>query len=78
MLYMGYLMILNGHNTKKPVSDVSIFEPPRLENRISRLCPNPLGSPPPPPPTHKEGLNHALHRRIHHCECLEYQKKIDL
>ena len=26
----------------------TIFELPRLENCISRLCPRPLGSPPPP------------------------------
>ena len=28
----------------------TMFELPRLENRISRLCPRTLGSPPPPTP----------------------------
>ena len=50
MLYIGYLIILDGQSIKKPVPEISIFELPRLENCISRLCPRPLGSPPPPPP----------------------------
>ena len=33
--------------SKKSVSEFSIFEVPRLENCISRLCPTPLGRPPP-------------------------------
>ena len=45
MLYIGYLIILDGKNIKKLVSEISIFELPRLENRISRLCPGPLGRP---------------------------------
>ena len=50
MLYIGYLIILDCQSIKKKsVSEISIFEPPRLENCISRLCPSPLGSPPPPP-----------------------------
>ena len=48
MLYIGYLIILDGQNIKKLVSDKSIFELPRLENCISRLCPKPLRTPPPP------------------------------
>ena len=50
MLYIGYWIILDGKNIyKKSVSEISIFELPRLKNCISRLCPGPLGSPPPPP-----------------------------
>ena len=49
MLYGGYLIILDGQNIKKLVSEICIFELPRLESCISRLCPRPLGSPPPPP-----------------------------
>ena len=53
MLYIGYLIILDGQSIKKKsVSEISIFELPRLENCMSRLCPRPLGSPPPPPHTH--------------------------
>ena len=48
MLYMGYLIILDGQSIKKSVSEISIFELLRLENCISRLCPKPLGTPPPP------------------------------
>ena len=48
MLYIGYLIILNCHSIKKTVSEVCIFELPRLENCISRLCASPLGTPPPP------------------------------
>ena len=50
MLYIGYLIILDGKSKKKTVLEISIFELPRLENCISRLCPGPLGTP--PPPTH--------------------------
>ena len=32
--------------------ETTILELLRRENRISRLCPRPLGSPPPPPPQH--------------------------
>ena len=46
MLYIGYLIILDGKNIKKPVLEISIFELPRLENYISRLCPGPFGTPP--------------------------------
>ena len=38
MLYIGYLIILNGQNIKKIGS---IFELPRVENCINRLCPSP-------------------------------------
>ena len=57
MLYIGYLIILDGQSkvSKKSVSENSIFELPRLENCISRLCPRPLGSPPPPPPNTQIG-----------------------
>ena len=50
MLYIGYLIILDGQSIKKIVSEISIFELLRRENCISRLCPIPFGSPPPPPP----------------------------
>ena len=47
MLYIGYLIIVDGHNIKKNfVLEISIVELPRLENCISGLCPGPLGSPP--------------------------------
>ena len=46
MLYIGYLIGMDGSNVKKTVSEISIFELHRLENCISRLCPNPLGTPP--------------------------------
>ena len=49
MLYVGYLIILDGKNIKKTVLEISIFELPRLVNCISRLCPGPLGTPPPTP-----------------------------
>ena len=49
MLYIGYLIILGGMNKKKTVLEISIIELPRLENCISKLCPNPFGSPPLPP-----------------------------
>ena len=50
MLYIGYLIILDGQSIKKKsVSEISIFELLRPENCVSRLCPRPLGSPPPPP-----------------------------
>ena len=48
MLHIGYLIILTGQNTKKPVWEICIFEMQRVENCISRLCPSPLGSPPAP------------------------------
>ena len=50
MLYIGYLITLDGQSIKKSVSEISIFELLRLENCITKLCPRPLGSPPPPPP----------------------------
>ena len=53
MLYKEYVVILDGEN-KKTVSEVSIFEQPRLENCISRLCPRSPGSPPPPPHPHTQ------------------------
>ena len=42
MLYVGYLIIMNGQNTKKTVLKISMVELPRVENCISRLCPSPL------------------------------------
>ena len=42
MLYVGYLIIMNGQNNKKSVLKISFFELPRVENCISRLCPSPL------------------------------------
>ena len=48
MLCRGYLIILDGKNIKKKsVLEISMFELPRLENCINRLCPGPLGDPPP-------------------------------
>ena len=47
MLYIRYLIILDGQSMKKSVSEISIFELPRPQNRISRLCAlDPLVSPP--------------------------------
>ena len=50
MLQIGYLIILDCQSIKRSVSQISIFELPRLVTDISRLCPRPLGRPPPPPP----------------------------
>ena len=36
MLYIGYLIILDGQSIKKISFEISIFELPRLENCISR------------------------------------------
>ena len=48
MLYIGYSMIFVCPNMlKKSVSEISIFELPRLENCMSTLCPASLGPPPP-------------------------------
>ena len=57
MLYIGYLIILDGKNIKKSVLEISIFEVPRLENCMSRLCPSPL--PPPPPPKHPNSVKNT-------------------
>ena len=46
MLYTRYLIIWMVKISEKSVSEISIFELPRLENCMSRLCPSPLGSPP--------------------------------
>ena len=62
MLYIGYLIILDGKSIKKSLSEIllpsarhleegrgtTILELPRGENCISRLCPIPLGSHPTP------------------------------
>ena len=45
MLYIANLYKYKKNQFRK----ISIFELPRLENCISRLCLRPLGSPPPPP-----------------------------
>ena len=48
MLYIGYLIILDGKNTKL---EISIFELLRPKNCISRLCAlDPLEAPPPNTP----------------------------
>ena len=47
MVYIGYLIILDGKNIKKISFGNFHFELPRLVNYISRLCPRPLGTPPP-------------------------------
>ena len=41
MLYIGYLIIVNGHSIKKIGLEFCIFELPSVENRISR-CPSPF------------------------------------
>ena len=51
MLYIGYLIILEGQSIKKSSLEISIFELLRRGNCMSRLCPRPLGSPPLPPNT---------------------------
>ena len=38
MLFIGYLIILNGHKRGKIGFGIFHFEPPRVENCISRLC----------------------------------------
>ena len=52
MLYIGYLIILDGQSIKKnQFRKISVFELPRPENCISRLCtPAPLRAPPPQTP----------------------------
>ena len=45
MLYIGFLIILDGQNITKISFGNFQFEVPRLEKCISRLCPSPLGSP---------------------------------
>ena len=60
MLYIGYLIVLDGKNIKKSVLEISIFELPRLENCISRLCPGPLGTPPQHPKWPLRGSPWAL------------------
>ena len=45
MLYIRYLIIVDGQSIKKiSFKKISIFELP--ENCISKLCPRPLGTPP--------------------------------
>ena len=38
MVYVGYLIIMNGQNIKTLVLKISIFELLRVENCRSRLC----------------------------------------
>ena len=60
MLYIGYLIILDGQSIKKSVSESSIFEVPRPENCINRLCAlDPLAIPPLPTHTPKSGEKHT-------------------
>ena len=42
MLYLGYLIIMNGQGTNKKGLKISIFDLPRVENCIGRLRPSPL------------------------------------
>ena len=43
MLYVGYLIVMNGQNIKKiGFENFENFELLRVENCISRLCPSPL------------------------------------
>ena len=53
MLYIGYLINLDGKNGKVSVLEISIFGLPRLVKYINTSCPKPLGSPPTPPWTPK-------------------------
>ena len=54
MLYIGYLIILDGQSNKNSVLEISIFELLRLESCMSRCPPpTPWEPPPPPPPTPK-------------------------
>ena len=72
MLYIGYFIIVDGKNIKKESCfGISIIELPSLENRISRLCASPFGSPPRPPSTPKK---HALHKIFDRFELANYQK----
>ena len=51
MLYIGYLIILDGQSIKKISFGNFYFVLPRPENCISRLCAlDPLVPPPPPTP----------------------------
>ena len=38
MLYIGYFIIVSGHNIKKKFAKISIFDLYKPENRISGLC----------------------------------------
>ena len=51
MLYIGYLIILDGKNIKKKsVLEISIFQLPRIENCIHKqVVPWPPWEPPPTP-----------------------------
>ena len=42
MLYVGYLIIVNGQNIKNIGFQIFLFELPRVENCISRLGSSPL------------------------------------
>ena len=42
MLYIGYLIIINGQSIEKLVLKISICELLRVENCISKLCLSPL------------------------------------
>ena len=58
MLYIGYLIILNGHNIKKISFGNFDFGLLSTENCITRLCAlDPLGAPPPPPPRRPQHPN---------------------
>ena len=45
MLYIAWMVILGGHNSKKKLLKTSIFELPRLKNCISRLWTGAFTSP---------------------------------
>ena len=68
MLYIGLLIILDGQNMKKTVSEICIFEVLRLESCISRFCHRPLRAIPPASKNsnsvtpYPEGLKNALYR----------------
>ena len=50
MLHIPWMIILGDHGIKKTSFENFDFEQPSVKNCISRLCTNPLGTPPPPPP----------------------------
>ena len=70
MLCLEHLVTMKCQNIKNSGLKISIFELPRVENCMSRLCPSPLPlyKHPNRVKTHEEGLKHALHRMFDHGE----------
>ena len=84
MLYIGYLIILDGQS----MTEISFgnfhfcpAEARKLHKQAVRQTPWEPPSAPPPPntqgvsKTHIEGLKSALHSIFHRCEWPQYQKK---